>query len=671
MRSKRRLVWFIPGSVYFFVCQVKLSSDVDATVPTAVLAMSSKKTLSIRDDSQALKSTLEFLRRHELHASETALVEELSACLGEGGRVDYGNDESAGNHGNSDVFEDVLNVSDIADDEDDDDEDDVDDDEDGGWEASILTRLMSVNLNGQAMTAIIPPDDSEDESRRAISSIAPYDIPTGVTHEEVLAHWRREGAAACEYEDPEDEGFHRASIARHDVQKYIVDSFQTTEDLKIEEDRNATLLAAEHADGNVRFSPEQKSGTVDGVSDAEKSKCVRVLDRGGSFSFADVSASAPPEDGVETPIPAGWVEKSRETFETFDLKVYHRPKRTGFENSKDFAMKYGDIVANRYRIVEGIGKAAFSKTVRAQDLQTDTPVCLKIVKNNKDYMDQGLDEIKLLKLMNDKDPNDEHGILRMLDYFYFKEHLFIVSELLRANLYEFQKYDMETSDVSYFSLARIQSVAKQVLKSLKFMHDLNLIHCDLKPENVLMRSYADCTVKVIDFGSSCFTTDQMSSYAQSRAYRAPEVIIGAKYSQKADIWSLGCILAELYTGQVLFRNSSVPTLLARMVSIRGPFDPRLLCSGTQSHKFFTREGFLYETEDMSGSVVVLRPKRTCLQKRIGANDEDFIDFIEKLLATNPACRLSAGEALEHPWMKKSLSDVVAHKAAEKSLVDAL
>ena len=74
---------------------------------------------------------------------------------------------------------------------------------------------------------------------------------------------------------------------------------------------------------------------------------------------------------------------------------------------------------------------------------------------------------------------------------------------------------------------------------------------------------------------------------------------------------------------------------------------------------------------MSGSVVLLRPKRTCLQKRIGANDEDFIDFLEKLLATNPACRLSAGEALEHPWMKKSLSDAVAHKAAEKSLVDAL
>ena len=632
--------------------------------------MSSKKTLSIRDDSLALKATLEFLRRHELSASESALVEELSVCMSEDGRIGGDNYEIVGNNENDDVFEEALNVSDIADDDNDDDEDD---EEDSGWEASTLTRLMSVNLNGQAMTAMIPQDNTENDDARPVSNIPPYDIPSGLTHDEVLAFWRREGAAACEYDSPEDEGFDRASIARHDVQKYLVDSFQTPEDLKIKDDYGATSLAEEHADGNVRFSPETKSGTVDGVSDADKSKCARVLDRGESFSFADVSASAPPEDGVETPIPSGWVEKSREseTFETFDLKVYHRANRTGFENSKDFAMKHGDIVANRYRIIEGIGRAAFSKTVRAQDLLTDKPVCLKIVKNNKDYMDQGLDEIKLLKLMNNKDPNDEHGILRMLDYFYFKEHLFIVSELLRANLYEFQKYDMETADVSYFSLQRIQSVAKQVLNSLKFMHELNLIHCDLKPENVLMCSYADCTVKVIDFGSSCFTTDQMSSYAQSRAYRAPEVIIGAKYSQKADIWSLGCILAELYTGQVLFRNSSVPTLLARMVSIRGPFDPRLLCCGTQSHKFFTREGFLYETEEMSGSVVVLRPKRTCLQKRVGADDDDFIDFLEKLLAVNPADRLSASEALEHPWMNKNLSDVSAHKAAEKSLVDAL
>lgn len=66
-----------------------------------------------------------------------------------------------------------------------------------------------------------------------------------------------------------------------------------------------------------------------------------------------------------------------------------------------------------------------------------------------------------------------------------------------------------------------------------------------------------CEVKVIDLGSSCFITDHLSSYVQSRSYRAPEVILGLPYGQKIDIWSLGCILAELATGYVLFQ---VPVL---------------------------------------------------------------------------------------------------------------
>ena len=71
-------------------------------------------------------------------------------------------------------------------------------------------------------------------------------------------------------------------------------------------------------------------------------------------------------------------------------------------------------------------------------------------------------------------------------------------------------------------------------------------------------------VKVIDFGSSCFIHDHLSTYVQSRSYRAPEVILGCKYDYKVDMWSLGCILAELFTGNVLFQNDSIQSLLARV-----------------------------------------------------------------------------------------------------------
>jgi serine/threonine protein kinase len=78
------------------------------------------------------------------------------------------------------------------------------------------------------------------------------------------------------------------------------------------------------------------------------------------------------------------------------------------------------------------------------------------------------------------------------------------------------------------------------------------MHCDLKPENILIKSYSRCEIKVIDLGSSCFVTDNLCLYVQSRSYRAPEVILGLPYDQRIDIWSLGCILAELYTGEVSY-----------------------------------------------------------------------------------------------------------------------
>lgn len=83
-----------------------------------------------------------------------------------------------------------------------------------------------------------------------------------------------------------------------------------------------------------------------------------------------------------------------------------------------------------------------------------------------------------------------------------------------------------------------------------FLHNLGIIHCDLKPENILIKSYRRCEIKVIDLGSSCFQSDSLSLYVQSRSYRAPEVILGLPYDTKIDLWSLGCILGELCSGEV-------------------------------------------------------------------------------------------------------------------------
>ena len=104
-----------------------------------------------------------------------------------------------------------------------------------------------------------------------------------------------------------------------------------------------------------------------------------------------------------------------------------------------------------------------------------------------------------------------------------------MTELLRDNLYEFSKFNRESGAENYFTLPRLQKIARECLVGLQFVHGLGLIHCDLKPENVLIRSYSRCEIKIIDFGSSCYVTDHLTSYVQSRSYRAPEVLTSCLY----------------------------------------------------------------------------------------------------------------------------------------------
>jgi serine/threonine protein kinase len=175
------------------------------------------------------------------------------------------------------------------------------------------------------------------------------------------------------------------------------------------------------------------------------------------------------------------------------------------------------------------------------------------------------------------------------------------------------------------------------------------MHCDLKPENILIKSYSRSEVKVIDFGSSCFITDQLSSYVQSRSYRAPEVVLGHSYDARIDIWSLGCILAELWTGRVLFQNESLATLLAKHIGIVGlrNTDREYLKKAPFRDEYFTQTGVLFEKK--AASVEYIYPKRTCLRKRLQTDDFLFVDFICSLLRINPKDRPTAVQALHHPW----------------------
>lgn len=350
------------------------------------------------------------------------------------------------------------------------------------------------------------------------------------------------------------------------------------------------------------------------------------------------------------------VEMDGVVYDSFNLRVVFERDKTGFEESKEFPIRTNMVVAARYQIVEYLGSAAFSRAVQCLDLDTNKMVCMKIIKNDKDFFDQSLDEIKLLKYINVNGDVDKHCVLRLYDHFYHKEHLIIVTELLRDNLYEFSKYNRESGDAPYFTIGRLQKISKQILNALEYVHSLRLIHCDLKPENILIKSYSRCEVKVIDFGSSCFVDDHLSSYVQSRSYRAPEVMLGLPYDQKIDLWSLGCILAELWTGYVLFQNDSVQSLLARILGIVGEFPYHLMTRGKYVPQYFTQDGQLYQEIEgppcpsRGRRLHLLVPKKSSLRQRMRTDDEDFLNFMETVLQLDPTKRPSATEALQHPFL---------------------
>lgn len=376
---------------------------------------------------------------------------------------------------------------------------------------------------------------------------------------------------------------------------------------------------------------------------------------------------------------------------TVNLRVIMDPLKTGFEEEKEFPIEKGVVVANRFEILDLLGKATFSRAVRAHDLQQPiyddqgtlegyVEVCLKIINNTKEFFDQSLDEIRLLQLINSKKDPDEAHVVRLIDFFYYKEHTFLVTELLSDNLYEYGKFNREQEEEFYFTVPRLRRIAQQVTGALAYIHSLNLMHCDLKPENILFVSHRRCVVKVIDFGSSCFLSDHLSSYIQSRSYRAPEVILGADYDGRIDVWSLGAILVELVTGDVLFSSETVPEMLARIVAVCGRPLPRgMLWEGRHTQEFVNKFGCIYELgnkdrdENAEDSYFVYTPlplevdengaplsdeelPYAMLRAKLAAHgvvDALFIDFVQQCLTLDHKLRPTSQDLMDHPFLKSN------------------
>lgn len=233
----------------------------------------------------------------------------------------------------------------------------------------------------------------------------------------------------------------------------------------------------------------------------------------------------------------------------------------------DYKLIENEILNDRYKVEERIGKGSFGQVVRAFDQRLQTHVAIKIVKSKRAFFHQARTEINLLEFLNRHDKGDQFNIVNLMDTFVHHRHQCLVFELLACNLYEL----LRNTRFLGVSFNLIRKFGKQILKCLSFLAapEINVIHCDLKPENILLRDPQRSAIKVIDFGSSCHGDKCVYTYIQSRFYRSPEVMLGLGYGVQIDMWSLGCILVEMHTGEPLFNGTDEFDQMHRVCSLFG------------------------------------------------------------------------------------------------------
>lgn len=310
-----------------------------------------------------------------------------------------------------------------------------------------------------------------------------------------------------------------------------------------------------------------------------------------------------------------------------------------------------DHVAYRYQQIEVLGKGSFGSVIKCLDHKTGQYVAIKFLRDTKKVHDEILFENKIISRLQDGENSSSSGIIRYIESFTFRDFFCIVMELLWKDTYTV----LEARHFIGYSKGIIKMIAFQTAQALDFMHQKNIVHCDIKPENIMFVTDHKKSIKIIDFGCSCFGGEIMFTYIQSRFYRAPEVVLGIEYNKEIDIWSLGCVLCELVTGKPLFDADTQPELLAMIVEMFGLPPKSLLERAPFAKKFFDSNGV--KLQHNKGSRAIGPPNSRSLEAEINVSDPNFIDFISGCLRWEPSDRYTASELMSHPFLRDLNSNV--------------
>jgi len=330
-----------------------------------------------------------------------------------------------------------------------------------------------------------------------------------------------------------------------------------------------------------------------------------------------------------------------------------------------YRVRIGEVMDTRYSVFGYTGQGVFSNVVRARDsMKTNQEVCIKIIRNNEIMHKTGLKELEILRRINDTDPDDKYHCIRLHRNFFHKQHLCMVFEPLSMNLREvLKKYGKNVG----LHIKAVRSYAQQMLLALKVMKKANIVHADIKPDNILVNE-SKLLLKLCDFGSASHVAEgEITPYLVSRFYRAPEIILGMKYDFGIDLWSSGTTFYELYTGKIMFAGQTNNHMLKMFMDLKGKIPNKIIRKGQfKDIHFDSNCCFLYhdidrvtQREKVVQMPVVNKVRNLDHELTGGAKlPEEQLkkvlqlrDFLDKICVLDPAKRITLNQCLTHPFIQ--------------------
>ena len=327
----------------------------------------------------------------------------------------------------------------------------------------------------------------------------------------------------------------------------------------------------------------------------------------------------------------------------------------------------GELLDGRYSVQSNLGKGMFSGVVRATDSKNKKLVAIKVIRSNETMKKAGLKEVEILQKLAHADPEDKKHMVRLERVFEHKGHLCMVFENLSIDLREvLKKFGRDVG----INLKAVREYARQMFLGLSLLRKCNVLHADLKPDNVLVNE-SRTTLKICDLGSASDASEnEITRYLVSRFYRAPEIILGLPYDFAIDMWSIGCTLFELYTGKILFTGRSNNQMLRAIMECRGKFSSKLLRKAEfaglhfdDSLNFRSVEKDRITGKDVVRSLNFTKPTRDLKTRLLasvkGVSDTEirelnlFVDLLDRCLNINPEKRCTPTEALKHPFIMRA------------------